>query len=137
MPGIEPRTSKGPAPDGSLIAAGVAACIECEQACIACADACLAEPEVAALRRCIRSNQDCADICGATARVASRFAESNDAVLGAQLEACALACATCVAECRVHARHEFCQLCADTCQRCEEQCRNIVRALGTSATRRS
>jgi hypothetical protein len=128
--------TKGPSPDGSLLAAGVAACIECEQACIECADACLGEPDVAALRRCIRTNQDCADICGATARVASRFTESDEAVLSAQLEACARACATCVAECRVHAQHEFCQLCADACQRCEEQCRSIVRAFGTSTARR-
>ena len=47
-------------------------CIECAQACVACADACLAESEAMSLRRCIRLNQDCADICAASAKILTR-----------------------------------------------------------------
>ena len=41
-------------------------CSECELACNACADACLAEEDLSALRRSIRLNLDCADVCAAT-----------------------------------------------------------------------
>ena len=111
----------------------VAACLECEQACIACADACLGEKQIMDLRRCIRLNQDCADICGATARVASRLFESDPAILSAQLEACMRACATCGTECHHHAsHHEHCKICAEACQRCEEHCRKALHSIGAA-----
>lgn len=115
----------------SSVADCIAACIECAQACVACADACLAEPSVQQLRRCIRTNQDCADICGATGRVLSRLFESDLGVQRAQLEACALICATCAAECDRHGQHhEHCKVCADACRRCEEECRRLLGATG-------
>ena len=105
----------------SSLADCVAACLECEQACVACADACLGEKQVMDLRRCIRLNQDCADICGVTARVASRLFERDTAMLSAQLEACMRACATCGTECHRHAsHHEHCKICSEACRRCEE-----------------
>lgn len=107
----------------------IAACAECAQACTSCADACLAEEQVAALRRCIRLNRDCADICSTMACILSRLVDADVGVLRAQLEACALICASCAAECNKHAQHhEHCKLCAEVCRRCEQQCR---KALGT------
>lgn len=47
-------------------------CFNCAQTCTACADACLAEPMVDRLRQCIRLNLDCADVCAATGKLASR-----------------------------------------------------------------
>lgn len=112
----------------------IVACVECAAVCISCADACLAEGKIAELRRCIRLNQDCADICSTTARVLSRLLRPEVGVLRAQLEACALSCATCGAECRGHAQHhEHCQVCADACRRCEEQCRKALGALHSAA----
>ena len=58
--------------DRQLLARVVDAAAECAQACTSCADACLSEEMVADLRKCIRTNLDCADICETTARVLSR-----------------------------------------------------------------
>src|SRR5690606_11716455 len=58
--------------DKQLLADCLEACLECTQTCTACADACLSEEMVADLRRCIRLNLDCADVCEATARVLTR-----------------------------------------------------------------
>lgn len=105
----------------------IAACVECAEACILCADACLAEEQVAALRRCIRLNRDCADICAVSASVLSRLVDADAGVLRAQLEACAVICASCEAECSKHAqRHEHCKICAEICRRCEQQCRKAL-----------
>lgn len=62
-------------------------CVRCAQACTACADACLSETEVADLRKCIRTNLDCADICDTTGRVLSRHTEYDANITGAQLQA--------------------------------------------------
>ena len=95
---------------------------------------CLAEAQVAELRRCIRLNQDCADICSITARLVSRLLQPEVGVLRAQLEACALICASCGAECRKHAQHhEHCTVCADACRRCDEQCRKALSSLQAAA----
>jgi hypothetical protein len=98
-------------------------CYDCAQACTSCADACLAEEMVTQLRQCIRLNQDCADVCAATGRLASRRTGSNEALLKMMLEACAEACRLCGIECDRHGdQHEHCQICADTCRRCEQAC---------------
>ena len=130
MQTIEPTRSRSPIRASSSTATipdCIAACIECSQACVACADACLAEDEVMLLRRCIRLDYDCADICAITARILSRLFEDDTHVVRAQLEACALSCATCGTECHLHAaHHEHCRLCADACLRCEEACQKAA-----------
>ena len=63
-------------------------CYDCAQTCTTCADACLGEGMVAELVQCSRLNMDCATI-GA---VATRRSGSNEAVIRAMLEACAMAC---------------------------------------------
>ncbi len=57
------------------------------------------------LRKCIRTNLDCADICEATGRVLSRQTEYDAVVTRAILEACAGACRTCGDECQEHGQH--------------------------------
>jgi hypothetical protein len=57
--------------DRELLARCVDACIACAQACTACADACLSEEMTDELRKCIRTDLDCADICEVTGRVLS------------------------------------------------------------------
>jgi hypothetical protein len=111
----------------------IAAALECAQACVSCADACLAEPKVADLRRCIRLNQDCADICALTVRVLSRSFEPDAATSRAQLEACILSCGACARECERHAQHhEHCKVCAEACRRCEDRCRALVSHLSAA-----
>lgn len=105
----------------------IEACHDCAQTCTSCADACIAEQDVAQLRQCIRLNLDCADICDATGALASRRAGSNQEVLRATIETCALACRACAEECEKHAgHHEHCRVCAQECRRCEQACRAAV-----------
>jgi hypothetical protein len=135
---MEPRTehqeNEHPAqnPNTAALASCRQACAECELACLACADACLNEEHVARLRRCISLDLDCADICAATARLLSR--ESVDLkLLRALVEACARACATCGAECELHApEHEHCRFCAALCRDCAERCGRVLRELPDS-----
>ena len=116
--------------DGEALASCVEGCFECAQACTACADACLAEDMVADLRRCIRTDLDCADICAATGAVLSRQTEPTQDMIRRQVEALATACKTCAAECEQHASmHEHCKVCGDACRRCEQACERLLQAV--------
>ncbi|MFN8467894.1 MAG: four-helix bundle copper-binding protein [Caldilineaceae bacterium] len=104
---------------------------ECAATCTICADACLAEQMVSDLVQCIRLNQDCADICAATARILMR-SDSNPqhSMLRHMVEACAAACQACGQECTRHAQmHEHCRICAESCRHCEEACRQVLSAM--------
>lgn len=109
----------------------IEACFECQQACTACADACLSEDMVAQLTTCIRTNLDCADICGTTGRALSRHTGYDANLTRAFLEACAAGCKACGDECGKHAEmHEHCRVCAQACRRCEAACRSLLGSLG-------
>jgi hypothetical protein len=109
------------------------ALLACAEACTICADACLAEENPAHLRRCIRTDLDCADICHATARLVLRQTESIPDVVRQQLHACVLACQVCADECAQH-EHEHCRLCAEACRRCQEACNRLLGEIGSSGT---
>lgn len=112
------------------IAECLSAAAECEQVCVACADACLGEDEVASLRQCIRLDQDCADLCAATARMLQRQARPDPALWKLTLEACAQACRSCGEECGLHeAHHGHCRVCREACNRCERACMDLLQAL--------
>lgn len=99
----------------------------CMQACTVCADSCLGEEMVANLKRCIRTDLDCADICETTARLLLRQTETNHDLIHHQLNACVHACAICADECEQHAAmHAHCRLCADACRRCQERCNLLL-----------
>jgi hypothetical protein len=109
----------------------IEACFDCAQSCSACADACLGEPHLDMLRRCIRLDQDCADICIATGRVLSRQQQPDARVVRALLEACLVACAASGDECAQHAKqHEHCRVCSEACRSCARACRDAIGALG-------
>jgi hypothetical protein len=117
--------------DRAKLLACIEACVECAQACTACADACLSEEMVADLRKCIRTNLDCADVCAATGRVLSRHTGYDANLTRAVLEACAAACTACGDECGSHASmHEHCRVCAEACRNCEQACRELIASLG-------
>ena len=114
---------------GKLLAC-IEACVECAQACTACADACLSEDTVADLRKCIRSDLDCADVCDTTGRVLSRHTGYDANLTRAVFEACATACKACGDECASHAdMHEHCRVCAEACRRCEQACNELLAAM--------
>lgn len=124
-------THPAPASDaGEEAFAMVTAAAECSHVCTTCADACLQEDQAAQLRKCIRLNLDCADICEATSRLIARPGEQDRAALRAQLEACAAICRACADECEDHAgMHEHCRVCAESCRACAEACDRMAGAL--------
>ena len=116
--------------DADLLAATIDALSDCAQACTACADDCLSEEMVAELTKCIRLDLDCADICTATLRVASRQTEYDANVTRPLVEACVVACRSCGDECERHAEmHEHCRVCAEACRRCEQACNDLLAAM--------
>jgi hypothetical protein len=116
--------------DAGALAATIDALSDCAQACTACADDCLSEPNVAELVKSIRLCLDCADICAATVRVASRRTEYDANVTKPLLEACAATCKSCGDECERHAQmHAHCRVCAEACRRCEQACRELLAAM--------
>lgn len=129
---IERMFESHPSPvdtDGDVTAACVQACFECVQACTACADACLAE-EDSALKKCIRLNLDCADVCDTTGRLLARASRTDAPMLRALVESCRLACKACGEECAQHGEHmKHCAVCAEACRRCEEACARMAKAI--------
>lgn len=116
--------------DRALLARLIEAVTTCAQACTACADACLSEEMVADLRKCIRSNLDCADSCMTTGRIVSRHTGYDANVTRAHLEACIAACRACGDECEQHAdMHEHCRICAEACRDCETACAELLAAI--------
>lgn len=117
--------------DRDMLAACIEACFDCAQTCTACADACLAEDMVTELRKCIRTDLDCADICDTTGRVLSRHTGYDANLTRAVLEACRAACAACGDECAQHASmHEHCRVCAEACRRCRSACEALLASMG-------
>jgi uncharacterized membrane protein len=116
--------------DRRKLAATIDALIECAEACTACADACLSESSVAELTKCVRTNLDCADVCGTTARVLSRHTGYDANISRTLLEACAMVCKSCGDECASHASmHEHCRVCAEACRACEQACLDLLAAM--------
>lgn len=116
--------------DRDVLARCIEACLGCERACTSCADACLSEDKVPNLRKCIRLDLDCADVCATTARMLERQTEYDAKLTGAQLQACREAAVTCAQECERHAEmHKHCQLCAEACRRCEKACGELISAM--------
>jgi hypothetical protein len=103
------------------------ACLEAAQACASGADACLEEPAVGTLRDCIRAQQNCADVCLATARVLSRLGSPTGESWRALLEACRTACALCAEQCARHAeRYLHCELSAAAAARGGQACAELL-----------
>lgn len=98
-------------------------CLQCAASCTACADECLDESDISELRRCIRLNNDCADICGVVARLLSRRGEPELSTLRACLEAATGICSATALECAKHAEEfEYCKLNAELCLTCSREC---------------
>lgn len=117
----------GPPADLSKLVECITACFDCEQTCIACADACLAEKIVIELIRCIRLNQDCANLCEATGKLLSRQTFTDASLRQATLQACILACRVCGEECtRLAPRMKHCGVTAEACKRCESACQAML-----------
>jgi hypothetical protein len=128
-----PRTDKAHIKDYSE---ALVALTSCAAACTLCADACLAESgHVEALRHCITTDLDCADVCATTARLLARQTEAPNDLIHAQLHACVLACQICFDECSMHSTaHAHCKLCAEACRHCQERCNFLLGEISSSGT---
>lgn len=116
--------------DERLVAC-IDACFDCAQTCSACADACLGEENISVLRRCIRLNEDCSDVCLTTGQMLSRQQHSERRLIRSQLETCLLACQLCGDECAQHAKHhEHCRICEEACRACVKACQEALSSLG-------
>jgi hypothetical protein len=75
----------------------------------------------------IRVALDCADVCEATARIATRQTRPDIRLVRATIEACAAACLARAEECDRHAAdHEHCRIRADVCRRCKAACDEVL-----------
>lgn len=95
--------------------------LACQKACQICFDACLKEDHVAMMAECIRTDRECADICGLVVDFAYR--ESN--LFPDLVAVCARACEVCATECEQH-DHDHCQQCAKACRECEAACKAFL-----------
>lgn len=98
----------------------------CALMCTSCADACLAEE--GDMRQSIRMTLDCADICTATSRLATRLTAYDATLRRAMLELCIQACELCATDCERH-EHEHCKLCATMCRECADDCRGALESI--------
>jgi hypothetical protein len=115
--------------DKDELAAAIDACLDCVQSCTFCVDADVAGDDVAEMRTCIGLCNDCADVCGATARVLSRQVRYDEFLIHRLLQACVRACSSCGDECERHAQpHAHCRICAEVCRACEAACRRLLDA---------
>ena len=101
----------------------IAACSNCVVTCELCASACMREPNVEEMLSCIKLDLECASIC----RTAVQFMtlESNHANSICQL--CADVCIACAEECEKH-HNDHCRECAVICRECAAECMSMTAA---------
>ena len=99
----------------------IEACQACANACEHCATACLKDGQVSELARCIELDLECAQICRLAVSSMARGGEYAHAVC----QLCADVCDACGEECARH-KHAHCQECAEACRRCAEECRRMT-----------
>lgn len=90
--------------------------------CHQCADACLEEDDVHELRTCIRMDQECAVACQTAVNM--MLLDGNFAEAYCQL--CADICHACAEECTKHSGMEHCRVCAEACMHCAELCSEMA-----------
>ena len=73
------------------------------------------------MKRCIRINRDCADVCSLTARLLARHSEHGMHLM----KECMELCEKCAQECEQH-EHQHCKECAAACRACLEECRKMT-----------
>jgi hypothetical protein len=99
------------------------ACMECAAACDYCASACLKEEDVNAMAKCIQLDMECAAICRTAAQFMSLESEHANAIC----QLCADICNACGEECGKHDM-DHCKRCAEFCHICAEECASMAAA---------
>lgn len=99
------------------------ACLECIAACDHCAGSCLKEEHVDHLAKCIQLDIECATMC----RTAVQFMSMNSDHANAVCQLCADICNACAEECEKHDM-DHCRRCAEVCRHCSEECASMAAA---------
>lgn len=94
----------------------------CAAQCTRCYDACQMEKDKKLLERCIKLDEECAEICRLTAVRLEKNSENSDKFL----KLCAEICESCALECEKHTQLEHCKKCAEVCHKCAEMCNQPV-----------
>jgi hypothetical protein len=106
------------------------ACGDCQRACDSCATHCqglLAQGKkehATTLQTCL----DCAEHCGAAARITARGGPFADLIC----TACATACSRCGKECEKFSSDKHMKKCAEECRKCEKACREMLKHTGAA-----
>jgi hypothetical protein len=101
---------------------------DCEQTCTSCA---MAMVETGGMVVEVRRALDCADLCDAAERVLSRGPAPDPRVVGAAVEAAAVACEASAAACHAHAgHHDHCRLHSTSAQAAADALRALQKTLG-------
>jgi hypothetical protein len=103
-------------------------CRYASDACASCAKTFVASGLPDTFRACELVCSDCADVCRATAQVASRYSGGDASALAALLRACAKACGECAAECANHATASAAN-CLRASLACKQACERIADVL--------
>lgn len=115
---------------GVALAVAMETLRDCEQATVACSTAMLALSDAGPFAGAVARDLDCADVVAATLRVLVRRSGDGAALLGAQLEACLVACERSNEVCATHAcHHEHCRICSEATRRAAETCKELLETL--------
>ena len=98
-------------------------CNRCAEVCEQCLAACLKEEDTNMMAECIRLDLDCVSVCRTAATL--MLLESNHA--NAMCQLCADVCTACAEECEKHDM-DHCQKCAAMCRDCAAECMSMTAA---------
>lgn len=101
----------------------IEACLKCKAVCDHCAASCLREPHVEHMTRCIQLDLECAAICEAAATLMSLGSDHAHHIC----QLCADICNACADECSKHG-NDHCRNCAEVCRKCAEECSAMAAA---------
>jgi len=101
----------------------ITACQQCAAACDYCASACLHEEDVNEMSKCIQLDIECAVVCRTAAQLMSLGSEHANAIC----QLCADICNACADECGKHDM-AHCRRCAEACHACAQECASMAAA---------
>lgn len=90
---------------------------ECIHACNDCFNGCLEEKHVEKMKKCIRLDKECAEICGTALAMVYAGSHYKQEIL----TLCKNICHDCAEECKRHPE-DHCQECAQMCETCAKVC---------------
>lgn len=99
----------------------IAACSACVIACLQCLNNCLSEGDLKKMARCLKLNQDCANVSLLTMQALAGDSEFAKEIC----KLCEDICNACAEECEKHSHTDHCKKCAEACRQCAEECRKM------------